>query len=220
MEADKNYGVLTIVAVALLAFLFLGYRLIKFTQKPDMTTTNDSSLVDSGTKDLLNSTDIKPMVNVVMKTSMGDIGLELYRDKAPKTVDNFVKLARSGFYDGTLFHRVIKDFMIQGGDPNSKNSDWSTHGMGGPGYSFEDEINDVKLVRGVLAMANSGPNTNGSQFFIVIAQATPWLDGHHTAFGKVTSGMDVVSNIENVEIDKSAGDHPVQDVKVLGVEVK
>ncbi|MFA5987184.1 MAG: peptidylprolyl isomerase [Candidatus Paceibacterota bacterium] len=160
------------------------------------------------------------MVNVVMKTSMGDIGLELYRDKAPKTVDNFVKLARSGFYDGTLFHRVIKDFMIQGGDPNSKNSDWSTHGMGGPGYSFEDEINDVKLVRGVLAMANSGPNTNGSQFFIVIAQATPWLDGHHTAFGKVTSGMDVVSNIENVEIDKSAGDHPVQDVKVLGVEVK
>lgn len=154
-----------------------------------------------------------------MKTSMGNIVLELYGDKAPKTVENFVKLATSGFYNGTKFHRVIKDFMIQGGDPNSKLADWSTHGMGGPGYKFEDEINDVKLVDGVLAMANSGPNTNGSQFFIVTAPATPWLDGLHTAFGKVIGGMDVVKNIENVETDKMRGDHPVKDVVVESIEI-
>ncbi|MBI3633516.1 MAG: peptidylprolyl isomerase [Candidatus Vogelbacteria bacterium] len=149
-----------------------------------------------------------------MKTNMGDIKLELYPDKAPLTVENFLKLAKSGFYEGTKFHRVIKDFMIQGGDPNSKNPDWSTHGTGGPGYQFKDEINDVKLVAGVLAMANSGPDTNGSQFFIVTAAATPWLDGHHTAFGRVTDGMDIVRAIENVEVDHARGDHPIKDVVV------
>ncbi|HBM45657.1 TPA: peptidylprolyl isomerase [Patescibacteria group bacterium] len=153
-----------------------------------------------------------------MKTNMGDIVLELYKDKAPVTVENFVKLANEGFYNGTKFHRVIKDFMIQGGDPNSKLEDWSTHGMGGPGYQFQDEINDVKLVAGVLAMANSGPNTNGSQFFIVTAESTPWLDGRHTAFGRVVGGMDIVNKIEAVKV--GANDHPVDDVVVLGVEIK
>ena len=159
-------------------------------------------------------------VNVVMKTSMGDIELALFADKAPKTVENFVKLAKDGFYNDTKFHRVIKDFMIQGGDPNSKGDDVSTYGTGGPGYKFEDEINSEKLVEGTLAMANSGPNTNGSQFFIVTApNGTPWLDGAHTAFGKVVNGMDVVNAIEAVETNKAEGDRPVTPVKILAVTV-
>src|SRR5881392_2732396 len=123
-----------------------------------------------------------------MNTSHGTIALELYDDDAPKTVSNFRKLADDGFYDGTIFHRVIPDFMIQGGCPKGT-------GTGGPGYQFADEINDHRLVRGTLAMANAGPNTNGSQFFIVPAGATPWLDGHHTAFGRVTAGQEVVDAI-------------------------
>lgn len=138
-------------------------------------------------------------------------------DDAPKTVDNFVRLAEKDFYDGTLFHRVIPDFMIQGGDPNSKSSNWNTHGTGGPGYMFEDEINSHKLVRGVLAMANSGPDTNGSQFFVVTKESTPWLDGHHTAFGYVTSGMDVVLAIS--EVDRNENDHPLADVILQDVQI-
>ncbi len=164
--------------------------------------------------------DVGKTVNAVIKTSMGDIEVALFADKAPKTVENFVKLAREGFYSDTKFHRVIKDFMIQGGDPNSKGDDVSTYGTGGPGYTFADEINDQKLVAGTLAMANSGPNTNGSQFFIVTAEATPWLDGAHTAFGKVVKGMDVVDAIEAVETNKAQGDRPVNAVTVLAVTVK
>ncbi|MDO8620169.1 MAG: peptidylprolyl isomerase [bacterium] len=134
---------------------------------------------------------------VIFKTSLGEIEITFFGTDAPKTVENFLKLAEMGFYTGTKFHRVIKNFMIQGGDPltkdDSKNALWGT---GGPGYTFEDEINSHKIVRGVLAMANAGPGTNGSQFFIVTAQATPWLDGKHTVFGKVVRGMDVVDNIE------------------------
>lgn len=181
--------------------------------------TNEVAQINSATTTGVNIED-KKMYQATMKTSMGNIVLELYKDKAPITVENFVKLASTGFYNGTKFHRVIKDFMIQGGDPNSKLADWSTHGMGGPGYTFKDEINDMKLVSGVLAMANSGPNTNGSQFFIVTAEATPWLDGHHTAFGRVVGGMDIVKKIEGVETDKSRGDHPVKDIVVEGIEIK
>ena len=158
-------------------------------------------------------------VRAVMKTNMGDITLELFAKDAPKTVENFVKLSRAGFYNGTKFHRVIKGFMIQGGDPNSKDDDWSDDGTGGPGYQFEDEINLHKLVRGALAMANSGPNTNGSQFFIVTADATPWLDGRHTVFGRVVAGMEAVDKIENVATDKARGDHPTQDVIVSSIEI-
>src|SRR5918911_5156875 len=118
-----------------------------------------------------------------MHTTHGAIELELFDDDAPKTVENFRKLSGDGFYDALTFHRVIKDFMIQGGCPVGT-------GTGGPGYTFDDEINDHKIVRGALAMANAGPNTNGSQFFIVTADATPWLDGKHTAFGRVTAGVD------------------------------
>ncbi len=162
-------------------------------------------------------TDIKV---AVMHTNFGDIKLELFKADAPKTVDNFVKLSESGFYDGVKFHRVIKDFMIQSGDPNSKDNDWSDDGRGGPGYSFEDEINQYKLVKGVLAMANSGPNTNGSQFFIVTAEATPWLDGKHTVFGRVIEGMDVVTKIENVKTDKTKGDHPLEDVVINRIDIQ
>jgi len=153
----------------------------------------------------------------LIKTSLGDIKVKFYGKESPKTVNNFLKLAKEGFYNGTLFHRVISDFMIQGGDPNSKDEDWATHGMGGPGYKFEDEFNDHKLVRGSLAMANSGPNTNGSQFFIVTIEATPWLDGKHTNFGYVVEGMDTVEKIEAVE--KNERDHPLEDVEVEAIEL-
>jgi cyclophilin family peptidyl-prolyl cis-trans isomerase len=145
-----------------------------------------------------------------MQTTLGTIEIELFDDDAPKTVENFRKLAADGFYDGVIFHRVIPDFMIQGGDPDGT-------GRGGPGYTFEDEINDHKIVRGTFAMANAGPNTNGSQFFLVTAQATPWLDGKHTAFGQVTDGMDVVDAIEKVET--GAGDRPVDPPKIERVEL-
>lgn len=157
-------------------------------------------------------------VQAVMHTSQGDITLELFAADAPNTVANFTKLASEGFYNGTQFHRVIKDFMIQGGDPLSKNADISKHGTGGPGYEFDDEINQHKLVRGVLAMANRGPNTNGSQFFIITAPATPWLDGKHAAFGRVTKGMDVVSAIEAVATDRN--DHPIDPVIVNSIDIK
>lgn len=156
-------------------------------------------------------------ITLFMNTSEGDISLELYPDKAPKTVENFVKLSEDGFYDGVKFHRVIKDFMIQAGDPNSINGDPDTWGTGGPGYEFEDEINDVRLEHGVLAMANRGPNTNGSQFFIVTAEATPWLDGKHTAFGKVIDGMDVVDTIESAET--VTGDRPAEDIEIISIIV-
>ncbi|MGD0197291.1 MAG: peptidylprolyl isomerase [Solirubrobacteraceae bacterium] len=129
-----------------------------------------------------------------MTTSEGEIVIELFDEDAPKTVENFRKLASDGFYDGLIFHRVIRDFMIQGGCPQGT-------GTGGPGYSFDDEFNDHRVVRGALAMANSGPNTNGSQFFIVTAEECPWLDGKHTVFGQVTAGIDVLDAIEAVETD-------------------
>src|SRR3954452_6685343 len=145
------------------------------------------------------------MPTAILHTNHGDIEVTLFEEDAPKTVENFRKLAGDGFYDGLIFHRVIKDFMIQGGDPEGT-------GTGGPGYTFEDEFNDRKVVRGALAMANAGPNTNGSQFFIVTTDAAPWLDGKHTVFGEVTNGMDVVDAISATETD--ARDRPREDVVI------
>jgi peptidyl-prolyl cis-trans isomerase B (cyclophilin B) len=145
-----------------------------------------------------------------MQTNEGTIGIELFDEDAPKTVANFKKLADDGFYDGLIFHRVIKDFMIQGGCPQGT-------GTGGPGYTFEDEFNDHKIERGALAMANAGPNTNGSQFFIVTTEAAPWLDGKHTVFGRVTEGMDAVGAIEGART--GANDRPVEDQKIERVEL-
>ena len=150
------------------------------------------------------------MTNATLHTNHGAIAVELFDEDAPKTVANFVKLAKDGFYDGVIFHRVIPDFMIQGGDPTGT-------GSGGPGYSFEDEINDHRVERGALAMANAGPNTNGSQFFIVIADACPWLDGKHTVFGKVTNGMDVADQISNLPRD--ARDNPHEPVVIQRIEI-
>ena len=145
-----------------------------------------------------------------MNTSDGPITLELFDEDAPKTVGNFRKLAAEGFYDGLLFHRVIKDFMIQGGCPLGT-------GTGGPGYTFEDEINEHKMVRGALAMANAGPDTNGSQFFIVTAQQCPWLDGKHTVFGRVADGMDVVEALEAAPTD--AQDRPTEPIAITSIEL-
>ena len=151
------------------------------------------------------------MTTATLHTNHGAIELELYHDEAPKTVENFTKLAGEGFYDGVIFHRVIPDFMIQGGDPTGT-------GSGGPGYTFEDEANDRRVVRGALAMANAGPNTNGSQFFIVTADACPWLDGKHTVFGEVTDGMDVVNTISDLDTD--ARDRPRENVVIERVSVQ
>jgi cyclophilin family peptidyl-prolyl cis-trans isomerase len=150
------------------------------------------------------------MSGATLHTNHGLIELELFDDDAPKTVANFRKLAADGFYDGVIFHRVIKDFMIQGGDPTGT-------GTGGPGYTFEDEFNDHKVERGAMAMANAGPNTNGSQFFIVTAAAAPWLDGKHTVFGRVTGGMGAVDAIEGADTDPR--DKPVEDAVIERVEL-
>jgi peptidyl-prolyl cis-trans isomerase B (cyclophilin B) len=150
------------------------------------------------------------MSTATMHTSAGPIQLELFEEDAPKTVDNFRKLSTDGFYDGLIFHRVIPDFMIQGGCPEGS-------GTGGPGYTFEDEFNQHKIERGALAMANSGPDTNGSQFFIVTTEAAPWLDGKHTVFGRVTEGMDAVDAIERTQT--GANDRPVEDQTIERVEL-
>jgi peptidyl-prolyl cis-trans isomerase B (cyclophilin B) len=150
------------------------------------------------------------MSSATLHTNHGPIELELFDADAPNTVENFRKLAGDGFYDGVIFHRVIPDFMIQGGDPTGT-------GSGGPGYTFEDEFNTNQVVRGALAMANAGPNTNGSQFFIVTADACPWLDGKHTVFGRVTNGMDTVDAISQVET--GAADRPREDVVIERIDL-
>ena len=150
------------------------------------------------------------MSRATLHTNAGPIAVELFDEDAPKTVENFRKLSGDGFYDGLIFHRVIPDFMIQGGCPEGT-------GTGGPGYTFEDEFNDHKIVRGALAMANAGPNTNGSQFFIVTTAEAPWLDGKHTVFGEVTDGMDTVDTIEATPT--AAGDRPVEPQVIERVEL-
>jgi cyclophilin family peptidyl-prolyl cis-trans isomerase len=156
--------------------------------------------------------------SAVISTNLGDITVKFYNEDSPLTVNNFMNLAKLGYYNETRFHRVIKDFMIQGGDPNSKDDDWTTHGIGGPGYKFNDEINKHELVKGSFAMANAGLNTNGSQFFIVTAESTPWLDGKHTNFGYVTEGLDIIENIQLVEVNQN--DHPIDDVTINSIELR
>src|SRR3954471_24744674 len=151
------------------------------------------------------------MSEATMVTNQGEIVFELFDDDAPKTVDNFRTLAGKGFYDGLAFHRIIRDFMIQGGCPQGT-------GTGGPGYTFEDEINEHKIVRGALAMANAGPNTNGSQFFIVTTDAAPWLDGKHTVFGQVAGGMEAVDAIEAAATGPS--DRPLEPIGIETIELE
>lgn len=150
------------------------------------------------------------MTRATLHTSEGPVGLELYPDAAPKTVANFTKLAGEGFYDGLTFHRVIPDFMVQAGCPRGD-------GTGGPGYQFEDEFNEHRMTRGALAMANAGPNTNGSQFFVVTADSCPWLDGKHTVFGRVTEGQDVVDRISGA--DRDGRDRPLTPITIERLEI-
>lgn len=213
-DSMKTFGTLVGLIVLLLLALFFFNTNNRSENKIENTANISNVIIEKDNME--NNKDHKL---VTFNTSKGIFKVELFADKAPKTVENFVKLASEGFYDGTRFHRVISDFMIQGGDPLSKDvSKKALWGTGDPGYKFEDEINDVLLVEGVIAMANGGPNTNGSQFFIVTAEVTPWLDGAHTAFGNVVEGFEVVKAIEGVA--KDAGDKPLEDVIVLSVVVE
>lgn len=203
----KNF----ILAVMVVALVFYLFSRNSEEQKPQLINKS---------KEMNNDLEYANKYDkAVIKTSKGEIIVKLYGEESPKTVNNFLKLAGEGFYNGTAFHRVIKDFMIQGGDPLSKEADWTRVqvGTGGPGYKFADEFNSNKLVRGSLAMANSGPNTNGSQFFIVTAESTPWLDGKHTNFGQVVSGMEVVDKIENSPVN--AADQPVEKITLDSIEL-
>ena len=193
----QNTYILGILAIVILTLVIVG---VQYASKDNGSSSEAETIV-------------------ILKTNMGDITLELFPVDAPKTVENFITLSQKGFYDGTKFHRVIKDFMIQGGDPNSKDDDWSNDGTGGPGYTFPDEINEHKVVRGALAMANAGPNTNGSQFFIVTVESAPWLDGLHTVFGRVIEGMDTVTKIENLETTGDLANHPIDDAVIKSVVI-
>jgi|SRR3989344_3484838 len=201
MRFMKNYIITAIVLVGFFTGIYFWNGQKANTETPSVQSPENSA---------------NPIA--LMKTNFGDIKLELFQKDAPKTVENFLKLAREGFYSSTKFHRVIPNFMIQGGDPNTKDANWADDGQGGPGYTFADEINSYKLVRGTLAMANSGPNTNGSQFFIITAQSTPWLDGKHTAFGRVLEGMEVVALIE--ALTRNGNDHPFQDAIISAIIVE
>jgi peptidyl-prolyl cis-trans isomerase B (cyclophilin B) len=186
-----------------LLILSTSLFLLACTSTTPQDTVNDTTepTVDTSGVTMLSGTH-----TVVLETSKGDITLELYADKSPKTVTNFVTHAKNGYYDNLVFHRVIKDFMIQGGDPLG-------NGTGGEsiyGEEFEDEINDMPMVKGMIAMANRGPSTNGSQFFIMHGAEAPWLVGKHTVFGKVTEGMDVLDAIANSEV--GPGDRPSEDI--------
>ncbi|KKU78304.1 MAG: Peptidyl-prolyl cis-trans isomerase [Parcubacteria group bacterium GW2011_GWA2_47_64] len=181
--------------------------------------TGEETTATTETNSAASGAPYAPKNGAIIKTNFGDIEVVFFGADAPKTVENFQKLAESGFYANTKFHRVIKNFMIQGGDPFSKdNTQMARWGTGGPGYTFEDEINAQKVVRGALAMANAGPNTNGSQFFIVTVQATPWLDGLHTVFGQVTRGMDVVDKISMT--DTVTNDIPKSPVIIESIILK
>lgn len=211
---------------AVIAVLIVGFLGYKGWQKSQLPLIPQPIATPDSTPSLLTNTtmpsDIQPIASTVLvtlKTNKGDIKLELDGAAAPLTVGNFVALAKKGFYNGTTFHRVIPDFMIQGGDPLSKDaSQRFRHGTGDPGYKFKDEFNSRKIVRGSLAMANSGPGTNGSQFFIVVGQAFPHLDGKHTNFGSVVAGMDIVDAISLVQAD--GNDNPLQPVVISEVVVE
>lgn len=216
--------ILSVVAVAFIIFIvWIGGAQKKVAPKEQAPIANVELTTEDGAKVEITSkpetNQVKPMTTVVMMTNKGAITLELFGDLKPKTVENFTKLAKEGFYNGTRFHRVIKGFMIQGGDPLSKDlANQNRWGTGGPGYSFEDELQtENKNVIGTISMANSGPNTNGSQFFINTANNN-FLDTKHTVFGKVTAGMDVVTAIENTKTGQN--DRPLEDMIIETVTVK
>ena len=217
----------------IVALIIIGVTFFFFMNQSTTTRTgaenSDVASKQEGTATASATTGVEPKADgtetakiassAVIKTNRGEIEVSFFGAEAPKTVENFQKLSSAGFYTNTKFHRVIKGFMIQGGDPFTKDDSLKMQwGTGGPGYTFEDEINAHKIVRGVLAMANAGPGTNGSQFFIVTAGATPWLDGAHTVFGKVVRGMDVVDAIEGTPTGER--DIPKSPVVIESITMK
>jgi len=203
-------NIFIVVILSLLGFIVSGCQ--KQENSEEIMKKAENGVL-SGQKNL-----VTEHAKAVLKTNHGDIEVEFYGKDSPITVNNFLNLAKDGFYNKTKFHRIIQGFMIQAGDPNSRDKERSLHGQGGPGYKFADEFNNHKLVRGSLAMANAGPGTNGSQFFIVTAQSTPWLDKAHTNFGKVITGMDIIDKIERVKVD--ANDNPIDEVVIESIELK
>ena len=217
---EKLIFILPITGIIVALALLFNYNLNKVEEPKDnvakLLKDSNSNVNNSATQgnQKMNAPEMQIDTNkkyqAKFSTNYGDFTITLYSKETPITVNNFVTLARNKFYDGLIFHRVIADFMIQGGDPKG-------NGTGGPGYSFKDETSPKKLVKGSLAMANAGPNTNGSQFFIVTASETPWLDGRHTNFGEVTSGLDVVEKIGQVET--GANDKPTKDVIINSIQI-
>lgn len=217
---EKLIFILPITGIIVALALLFNYNLNKVEEPKDnvakLLKDSNSNVNNSATQgnQKMNAPEMQIDTNkkyqAKFSTNYGDFTITLYSKETPITVNNFVTLARNKFYDGLIFHRVIADFMIQGGDPKG-------NGTGGPGYSFQDETSPKKLVKGSLAMANAGPNTNGSQFFIVTASETPWLDGRHTNFGEVTSGLDVVEKIGQVET--GANDKPTKDVIINSIQI-
>jgi cyclophilin family peptidyl-prolyl cis-trans isomerase len=215
------YITTAVVAIVVIGYLFFGPMpdRSKPANIPDITLETPNKDITITTQPITETNNNQNNMNIAtIETTMGTVVLELFREQAPKTVENFVKLAQSGFYDGTRFHRVIAGFMIQGGDPLTKDLSMAGRwGTGGPGYTFADEISaSNRNLAGTIAMANAGPNTNGSQFFVNVADNN-FLDTKHTVFGKVTLGMDVVKKIETAPT--GAGDRPVTDVIVTKVTV-
>jgi peptidyl-prolyl cis-trans isomerase B (cyclophilin B) len=204
MNKEKIVSIILSLVLLVVIVLLVNKWYLNPSQEEDLIKADDISLIGDGTVGDDNNLEEDTMEETVavLETNQGIIKLSLFSEDAPKTVNNFKTLIKDGFYDGLIFHRVIKDFMIQGGDPDG-------NGTGGPGYTFLDEFNSKKMVRGRLAMANSGPDTNGSQFFIVTIEEAPWLDGKHTVFGEVIEGMDIVDLIEGVTV--GASDKPVED---------
>jgi len=204
---DKHKQVIIVIIGLVIVFGVIYY----FGNK---SMSNGEVLASVATKSSTESFDGAEII-----TNHGSIAIEFFADKAPNTVANFIRLVQSNFYDNTKFHRVIKDFMIQGGDPLSKDDSLKPRwGTGGPGYKFNDEINDTKMVQGTVAMANSGPNTNGSQFFIITAPSTPWLEGGYTSFAKVVDGMEVAMEISTIRT--GANDVPNDPVIIEKVNLK
>lgn len=203
------------VSLLILA-VFFGYAAI-FGYSSLKVFDQTSQAIAASENNLANETEA-PITLADLVTSKGTIEIEFLSGFSTSTIKNFVKLAQNGFYDQTKFHRVIANFMIQGGDPLSKGTDETVYGTGGPGYTFADEVNDYPMIRGVVAMANSGPNTNGSQFFIITAKTTPWLQGKHTVFARVVLGMDIVMDISRAQTD--ARDVPASPVVIEKIILK
>ncbi len=210
MNNQNNITLVLVVVLIFTAIIIGGYLFYKNMQEPEKIDEENLNLGQDSESD--------KQVYAIMKTNLGDIKLELFKEDAPNTVENFVSLAKADFYNGVKFHRVIKSFMIQGGDPLSKDDSMINRwGTGGPGYTFADEIHsNNKNDKGTISMANAGPNTNGSQFFIN-TNNNNFLDTKHTVFGNVVEGMDVVSKIENVET--STADRPVESVVINSIEI-